>query len=149
MLPVLDEIHTLLETELVREPTGDPAVPRAAESVFAFAVDHVEIPQAQILESLEHLILGSSEELANAARAAKRMFSEDENLELLTRERVLLRRGLSHENALALARKNDLEGLRRLPASTLKLALNASRPSEAAPIIQAWNLMPLYEREHT
>ena len=112
-------------------------------------MDHVEIPQAQILESLEHLILGSSEELANAARAAKRMFSEDENLELLTRERVLLRRGLSHENALALARKNDLEGLRRLPASTLKLALNASRPSEAAPIIQAWNLMPLYEREHT
>jgi hypothetical protein len=36
-----------------------------------------------------------------------------------------------------------------LPASTLKLALNASRPPEAAPIIQAWNLMPLYEREHT
>ncbi len=149
MLPVLDEIHTLLETELEREPTGDLALPRAAESVFAFAVDHVEIPQTQILESLEHLILGGSAELANAARAAKRMFSEDENLELLTRERVLLRRGLSHENALALARKNDLEGLRRLPASTLKLALNASRPLEAAPIIQAWNLMPLYEREHT
>ena len=115
MLPVLDEIQTLLETELGREPVGDPAVPRAAESVFAFAVDHVEIPQAQILESLEHLILAGGEDLANAARAAKRMFNEDENLELLTRERVLLRRGLSHENALALARKNDLEGLRRLP----------------------------------
>jgi hypothetical protein len=149
MLPVLNEIHTLLETELEREPTGDLAIARAAESVFAFAVDHVDIPKDQILESLEHLILGGSENLTNAARAAKRMFSEDENLELLTRERVLLRRGLSHENALALARKNDLEGLRRLPASTLKLALNASRPLEAAPIIQAWNLMPLYEREHT
>jgi hypothetical protein len=149
MLPALDDIHALLETELGREPTGDPAVLRAAESVFAFAVDHVEIPQAGILESLEHLILGGTPELAGAARAAKRMFGEDENLELLTRERVLLRRGLSHENALALARRGDLEGLRRLPASTLRLALNAAKPNEAAPIIQAWALMPLYEREHT
>jgi hypothetical protein len=149
VLPVLDEIHSLIETELLRKPTGRLAIPRAAESVFAFAVDHVDIAQAQILAALEHLILGGSEELANAARAAKRMFSEDENLELLTRERVLLRRGLTHENALALARNNDLEGLRRLPASTLRLALNASNPREAVPLIQAWGLMPLYEREHT
>ena len=143
---MLADIQTIIERELERHPHSTAL---AAESVFAFAVDHPEIPQAVILEALEHLGHEPREVLRDSAQAATRLFTENETLEVLTRERVLLRRSPAHKSALALAEAGDTEGLRRLPARALKLGLQALNPAHAKAIIEAWNLLPLYEREHT
>lgn len=146
MLEILDELHTILEEELIREPR-DEAVWRAAEGVYGFVLDHPELSLQAIAQSLRWLV--DEPHLAEAARAASRVLLESGGLEADTRDRAQARRGELHPSALELARENDLFSLRRLPARALRFALQAARPAEARALIEAWNAMPLYEQTHT
>ena len=117
---------------------------RAAEAVYAFSLDNqLEIPLA--LEALRTLEQESF--FAASSSAARRLFTENETLEVLTRERVLARREITRENALELARAGDVEGLRRVSGRNLQIALQRAKPPEAKALIEAWNLLPLYEQE--
>jgi hypothetical protein len=117
---------------------------RGAEALYAFSLDNqLEIPSA--LEGLKTLEVEPF--FADSSKAASRLFTENETLEVLTRERVLARREATRENALELALSNDVEGLRRVSGRNIQIALQRAKPLEAKALIQAWNLLPLYEQE--
>jgi hypothetical protein len=130
----------LLKREL--EKHGDPM--RASEGLYAFSLDR----QLEIAEALEALRT-QPEPFAVASAQAARLFTENETLEVLTRERVLARREPVRDPPLELAREGNLERLRRVNARDLQLALQRARPLEAKVLIQAWNLLPLYEQERS
>ncbi len=128
----------LLGRELERH--GDSQ--RAAEGLYAFSLDNqLEISAA--LEALNKLPAAFSE----TARASRRLFIENETLEVLTRERILARRETPRAYPLELARDGNLEGLRRLSGRNLQAALQRAKPPEAKPLIAAWNALSLYEQE--
>jgi hypothetical protein len=143
------QLQTILEQELARHNDATIVQIRVAEAVFGFAVDNPKIEQELILEALAVLSDQGREALRNAATAAKRIFLENETLEVLTRERVLERRKPQRASAIQLARDNDLEGLRRIGARALQLGLQAAKPDIAKVIIEAWELLSQYERSHT
>ena len=149
MLNLVTQIQTILEQELTRHPDASIVHARVAEAVFGFAVDNPEIEQELILETLAFLSEHARPDLQNAVNAAKRMFLENETLEVLTRERVLERRKPGRASALALAKNYDLEGLRRIGARALQMGLQAAKPNEARVLIEAWEFLSLYERGHT
>lgn len=133
-------LRRVLTRELERH--HDPR--RASEAVYAFAYDQTLEPRA-VLEVLH--AFADEPVLAESARGAMRLFTENETLEVLTRERVLLRRAATREDAVQLARSGDVEGLRRISGRNLQLALTRAKPPEATAIIGAWNQLPLYEQE--
>lgn len=149
MLNLVTELQTILEPEVTRHPDANIVHARAAEAVFGFAVDNPKIEQELILEALAVLTALGRPELQDAVNAAKRMFLENETLEVLTRERVLERRKSQRASALELAKNHDLEGLRRIGARALQLGLQAAKPHEAREMIEAWEFLSLYERRHT
>ena len=132
----------LLQREL--EKHGDAT--RAGEGAYACALDqHLEPTVA--LEALKQL---DGEALFSAASsAAQRLFVENETLEVLTRERVLARRETPRDPALELARAGNLEALRRVSGRNLQIALQRAQKAEAQMLIEAWNLLSLYEQERT
>jgi hypothetical protein len=149
MLNLVTKLQTILEQELNRQTEATIVQARAAEAIFGFAVDNPKIDQELILEALAVLATLGRAELQDAVNAAKRMFLENETLEVLTRERVLERRKPGRASALELAKNHDLEGLRRIGARALQLGLQAANPNEAREMIDAWEFLSLYERRHT
>jgi hypothetical protein len=138
------DIDQLFQRVLKRELEKHNDPQRAAEGVYAFSLDNqLEIPLAlEALKALEAKVF-----FAESSGAARRLFTENETLEVLTRERVLARREATRENALELARAGDAEGLRRVSGRNLQTALQRAKPLEAKALIEAWNLLPLYEQE--
>lgn len=149
MLNLVTELQTILEQELNRQTDASIVHARVAEAIFGFAVDNPKVEQELILEALAVLAALGRSALRDAVNAAKRMFLENETLEVLTRERVLERRKSQRASALDLAKNHDLEGLRRTGARALQLGLQAAKPNEAREIIEAWEFLSLYERRHT
>ena len=149
MLNLIPSLQTILEQELARQPNGTTVQARVAEAVFGLAVDNPNIEQELILEALAVLADQGREALRDAVNAAKRIFLENETLEVLTRERVLERRKPQRASAVELAKNNDLEGLRRIGARALQLGLQAAKPDVAKVMIEAWELLSQYERKHT
>lgn len=149
MLNLVTQLQTILEQELARHPDANTMQARVAEATFGFAVDNPKIEQELILEALAVLANQGRKELQEAVNAAKRIFLENETLEVLTRERVLERRKPQRASAIQLAKENDLEGLRRIGARALQLGLQAAKPDIAKVIIEAWELLSQYERKHT
>jgi hypothetical protein len=149
MLNLVTQLQTILEQELARHDDTTILQARVAEGIFGFAVDNPKIEQELILEALALLADQGRETLRGAVNAAKRIFLENETLEVLTRQRVLERRKPQRASALKLARDNDLEGLRRIGARALQLGLQAAQPDVAKVIIEAWELLSHYERSHT
>ncbi len=149
MLNLVTKLQTILEQELARRPNATIVQARVAESIFGFAVDNPKIEQELILEALAVLSDQGRKELQEAVNAAKRIFLENETLEILTRERVLERRKPQRASAVQLAREHDLEGLRRIGARALQLGLQAAKPDVAKVIVEAWELLSHYERSHT
>ncbi len=149
MIELITRLQTILEQELARQPDATIVQARVAESIFGFAVDNPKIEQELILEALAVLSDQGRKELQEAVNTAKRIFLENETLEVLTRERVLERRKPQRASAIQLAKENDLEGLRRIGARALQLGLQAAKPDVAKVIIEAWELLSLYERRHT
>lgn len=131
----------LLQREL--EKHHDPA--RAGEGAYAFSLDQQLEPTAALgaLKQLETEGLFSA-----SSSAAQRLFVENETLEVLTRERVLARRETPKEAPLDLARLGNLEALRRSSGRNLQIALQRAQRLESQVLIEAWNLLPLYEQEH-
>jgi hypothetical protein len=149
MLKPITQLQTIFEQELARHTNRIIIQARVAEGIFGFAVDNPKIEQELILEALAVLADQGRESLRDAVNAAKRIFLENETLEVLTRERVLERRKPQRASAIELAKNNDLEGLRRIGARALQLGLQAAKPEVAKVIIEAWELLSLYERSHT
>jgi hypothetical protein len=149
MLNLVTQLQTILEQELARHTDTTIVQARVAEGIFGFAVDHPKIEQELILEALALLSDQGREALRDAVNAAKRIFLENETLEVLTRERVLERRKPQRASAVQLAKENDLEGLRRIGARALQFGLQAAKPDVAKVIIDAWELLSQYERSHT
>ena len=149
MLNLVTQLQTILEQELEHQTDTLKVNARVAEAVFAFAVDNPKIEQELILEALALLADLGREALREAINGAKRVFFENETLEVLTRERVLERRKPQRASAVQLARENDLEGLRRIGARALQLGLQAAKPDVAKVLIEAWELLSHYERRHT
>lgn len=149
MLNLVTKLQTILEQELARRPNATIVQARVAEGIFGFAVDNPKIEQELILEALAVLSDQGRKELQEAVNAAKRIFLENETLEILTRERVLERRKPQRASAVQLAREHDLEGLRRIGARALQLGLQAAKPDVAKVIVEAWELLSHYERSHT
>jgi hypothetical protein len=146
---LVTQLQTIFEQELARHTNRIIIQARVAEGIFGFAVDNPKIEQELILEALAVLADQGRESLRDAVNAAKRIFLENETLEVLTRERVLERRKPQRASAIELAKNNDLEGLRRIGARALQLGLQAAKPEVAKVIIEAWELLSLYERSHT
>ncbi len=146
---LVTQIQSILEQELARHHDTTIMQARVAEAIFGFAVDNPKIEQELILEALAVLSDQGREAMRNAASAAKRIFLENETLEVLTRERVLERRKPQRASAVQLAKENDLEGLRRIGARALQLGLQAAKPDVAKVMIEAWELLSQYERSHT
>jgi hypothetical protein len=149
MLNLVTQLQTIFEQELTRHPDATIVQARVAEGIFGFAVDNPKIEQELILEALALLSDQGRKELQDAVNAAKRIFLENETLEVLTRERVLERRKPQRASAIQLAKEHDLEGLRRIGARALQLGLQAAKPDVAKVLIEAWELLSLYERSHT
>jgi hypothetical protein len=159
MLDLVTRLQTILERELERlndTSNLDASIvdaslveARVAEAVFGFAVDNPKTSQELILEALAVLADLARPALKDATTAAKRIFLENETLEVLTRERVLERRKPQRASAIELAKNNDLEGLRRIGARALQLGLQVAQPTEAKLLIQAWDHLSIYERGHT
>jgi hypothetical protein len=136
------DIETMFGQLLQRELEKHHDPQRAAEGVYAFALD-----QRFEVEAAIKALTAQPAAFENAARLTMRLFTENENLEVLTRERVLARREPLRDAPLELARDGALERLRRVNAQNLQLALQRAKPLEAKLLIQAWNLLPLYEQE--
>jgi hypothetical protein len=149
MLKLVTKLQTIFEQELEHTSDTFKVNARVAEAVFGFAVDNPKIEQDLILEALALLSDQGREALRNAINAAKRVFFENETLEVLTRERVLERRKPQRASAIELAKNNDLEGLRRIGARALQLGLQVAKPDVAKVLIEAWELLSHYERRHT
>ncbi len=140
------EIEAAFRRLLQRELGKHSDATRAGEGAYAFALDQQLEPTAALgaLKQLEGEALFSA-----SSSAAQRLFVENETLEVLTRERVLMRRETPKESALELARVGNLEALRRVSGRNLQIALQRAQPSAATALIEAWKLLPLYEQERT
>jgi hypothetical protein len=130
----------LLEQQLEREHQRHTNPLRASEGLFALCMDSQFAPKMVLLQ-LENI-----EIYPETIAALKRLFIENENLEVLTRERLLARRSSPRADALSLARASDVEGLRRLTGKDLQLGLRAASVLEAKPMIEAWNALSVYEQ---
>ncbi|MFN3267528.1 MAG: hypothetical protein ACK41E_11905, partial [Deinococcales bacterium] len=113
----------------------------ASEGLYALCLD-LQLEPKTALRILEQL-----EIFPEALRQTIRLFTENETLEVLTRERILARRAATRPSALELARTGNKEGLRRVSGRDLQLAQQAANPSEATLLIEAWNLLSLYEQQ--
>ncbi len=133
-------IKQLLIEQLERENSRHQNPTRAAEGVYALCMDQ-QLPSKMVLRELETI-----EIFPQAIAATRRLFCENENLEVLTRERLLARRNTPRPDALSLAREADFEGLRRLTGKDLQLGLRAASVVEAKPMIEAWNALSVYEQ---
>ncbi len=143
------QIQKILEQELARKATISLISARVSEAVFGFAVDNPDISQELILETLAVLSQPARSVLQEIIETAKRIFFENETLEVNIRERVLERRKPQRASAIELACNNDLEGLRRVGARALQIGLQVAKSEDAAIIIKAWEHLSLYERGHT
>lgn len=133
-------IKQLLEQQLEREHQRHANPIRAAEGLYALCMDN-QLPSKMVLVELENIKI-----YPETIVATQRLFLENENLEVLTRERLLARRSHPRADALSLARAADLEGLRRLTGKDLQLGLRAASVLEAKPMIEAWNALSVYEQ---
>ncbi len=140
------EIESAFQRLLQRELEKHGDATRAGEGAYAFSLDQQLEPTAalQALKQLETEALFSA-----SSSAAQRLFVENETLEVLTRERVLMRRETPRDAPLELARAGSLELLRRVSGRNLQIALQRAQGAEAQILIAAWNLLPLYEQERT
>ena len=134
------DIKQLLEQQLECEHQRHANPARAAEGLYALCLDK-QLPPKMVLAEL-----GRIEIYAETLTLVRRLFLENENLEILTRERLLARRSFPRADALSLARASDLEGLRRLTGKDLQLGLRAASVLEAKPLIEAWNALSVYEQ---
>ncbi len=134
------DIKQLFTAQLEREFQRHQNPTRAAEGLYGLCLDQQFAPK-MVLQELEMLKI-----YPEAVAATRRLLTENENLEILTRERLLARRNTPRASALLLAQQNDLEGLRRLTGKDLQLALRAASVLEAKPIIEAWNALSVYEQ---
>ncbi len=134
------DIKALFTQILEREYQRHQNPARAAEGLYGLCLDQQFAPKMVQQELLELEIY------PEAVAATRRLLTENENLEVLTRERLLARRTTPRASALLLAQQNDLEGLRRLTGKDLQLALRAASVLEAKPIIEAWNALSVYEQ---
>jgi hypothetical protein len=133
-------IKQLLEQQLEREHQRHANPTRASEGLYALCMDNQFAPK-MVLRELETISI-----YPETIAATQRLFLENENLEVLTRERLLARRSFPRADALSLARAADLEGLRRLTGKDLQLGLRAASVLEAKPMIEAWNALSVYEQ---
>jgi hypothetical protein len=133
-------IKQLLEQQLEREHQRHQDPTRAAEGLYGLCLDNQFAPK-MVLRQLEGI-----EIFPQSIAKLQRLFVENENLEVLTRERLLARRSTPRASALFLAQQADLEGLRRLPGKDLQLSLRAASVLEAKIIIEAWNALSVYEQ---
>ena len=140
------EIEAAFRRLLQRELEKHGIATRAGEGAYAFSLDQQLEPTAALsaLKQLEGETL-----LSASSSAAQRLFVENETLEVLTRERVLARRETPKDAPLELARLGHLEMLRRVSGRNLQIALQRAQGKEAKTLIEAWNLLPLYEQERT
>jgi hypothetical protein len=140
------EIEAAFRRLLQRELEKHGIATRAGEGAYAFSLDQQLEPTAALsaLKQLETEALFST-----SSSAAQRLFVENETLEVLTRERVLARRETSRNPALEFAKAGNLEALRRVSGRNLQIALQRAQKTEAKILIEAWNLLPLYEQERT
>jgi hypothetical protein len=135
----MKDIKRPLLDQLLREAKlGNPT--RASEGVYALCMD-LNLEPKKVLTVLRQL-----EVFPETVRLTIRLFTENETLEVLTRERLLARRAPNRPSALELARTNNREALRRVSGRDLQLALQAAKPPEAARLIEAWNMLSLYEQ---
>ena len=134
------DIRQLFVEQLEREFQRHQNPTRAAEGLYGLCLDQQFAPKI-VLRELEAIKV-----FPEALTAIRRLFSENETLEVLTRERLLARRNTPRASALLLAQQNDLEGLRRLTGKDLQLALRAASLLEAKLIIEAWNALSVYEQ---
>jgi hypothetical protein len=138
----MKDIKTLLLNQLLREAKLDNPT-RASEGVYALCLD-LNLEPKKVLAALRQL-----EVFPEVVRLTVRLFTENETLEVLTRERLLARRAPNRPSALELARTNNTEALRRVSGRDVQLALQAAKPLEAKLLIEAWNLLSVYEQTRT
>lgn len=134
------DIKKRLEQQLSREFSHQNPT-RASEGLYALCLDLQLEPKAALLA------LRQLEFFPEALELTRRLFSENETLEVLTRERILARRAAKRPSALELARSGNKEGLRRVSGRDLQLSLQAAQPSQAVLLIEAWNLLSVYEQQ--
>lgn len=134
------DIAKLLTDQLIREYARHDSPTRAGEGLFGLCMDLRLEPQ-KVLGALAQLEVHPA-----AILATRRLLTENETLEVLTRERLLARRSAPKAVALALARAFDTEGLRRVSGKDLQLALRAASVAEAKAIIEAWNALSVFEQ---
>jgi hypothetical protein len=132
-----------LQKQLEKELRSHHDAARASEGVYALCMDANLEPSAA-LEALQEL--ESIPDFQSAVQTARRLFTENENLEVLTRERLLARRKSPRASVLELARAGDVEALRRVSGRDLQHALRAAKPPEAQLLIQAWNQLSNFEQ---
>jgi len=135
----MKNLKSLLQNQLEREATHNNPT-RASEGVYALCLD-LNLESKKVLAALKKL-----EVFPEAVRLTVRLLTENETLEILTRERLLARRAPNRPSALELARSNNTEGLRRVAGRDLQLALQAAKPLEAGRLIEAWNVLSVYEQ---
>jgi hypothetical protein len=136
-------IKAELQKQLEKELQNHHDATRAAEGVYALCMD-ANLEPSDALKALREL--ETIPDFQTATRATQRLFTENENLEVLTRERLLARRESPKASVLELARSGDAEGLRRVSGRDLQHALRAAKPSEAQLLIQAWNQLSNFEQ---
>ncbi len=132
-----------LQRQLGKELRNHHDATRAAEGVYALCMDANFEPR-EALAALQEL--GGIPDFQDAARAIMRLFTENENLEMLTRERLLARRQPPRASVLEMARLGEIEGLRRVSGRDLQHALRAAKPNEAQHLITAWNQLSNFEQ---
>jgi hypothetical protein len=132
-----------LQKQLEKELRNHHDAARAAEGVYALCMD-ANLEPSDALSALREL--EGVPDFQNAVRMTQRLFTENENLEVLTRERLLARRESPRVSVLELARAGDTEALRRVSGRDLQHALRAAKPSEARLLIQAWNQLSNFEQ---
>ncbi len=135
----VNNIKTLLEQQLQKELERHQDPTRAAEGLYALCMD-LQLERRLVLASLEQI------QPSESIEATKRLFLENENFEVLTRERLLARRVSPRPSATELARDGDLEGLRRVTGKDLQMALRSVDVKAASQIIVAWNALSVYEQ---
>jgi hypothetical protein len=135
----MKDIKLLLLDQLLREASHNNPT-RASEGLYALCMD-LNLEPKDGLFALRQL-----EIFPETVGLTIRLFTENETLEVLTRERLLARRAPNRPSALELARAGKTEALRRVSGRDLQLALQAAKPLEASLLIEAWNLLSVYEQ---
>jgi hypothetical protein len=136
-------VRAQLQRQLEKELRNHQDAARAAEGVYALCMDANLAPEEALAAMRELEVIP---DFQNATRAVSRLFTENENLEMLTRERLLARRQPPQASALELAHLGDIEGLRRVSGRDLQHALRAAKPNEAQYLIAAWNQLSNFEQ---